>query len=92
MHVSATSQEVEGNTPRPLEIVLFVTRNAIRRASCLQRTRAHEEGSEFPRFARFAGVIQLISRNSGRRFLTRRLPLGSIASRVIHGSVLLLLS
>lgn len=87
--MSATSLwKVEEMYVAPLETVLFVAQNAIRRASCLQGTRTDEEDPEFPRFARFAGVIQLISRNSGRRFLTRRLPLGSVASRVIHGGVL----
>lgn len=66
-----TTSGKSGEIRWPLgESVLFVARNAIRRASCLQGTRVYEEDPEFPCLARFAGVIQLISRNSGRRFLS----------------------
>jgi len=46
--LSRDSQGSRGNT-LPLGIVLFVARNAIRRTSCLQGTRVHEEGPGIPR-------------------------------------------
>lgn len=46
---------------------------------------ARKKSRRSPGFARSVGVIQLISWNSGLAVPTRRLPLGSIASCVIHG-------
>lgn len=65
----ATSGEIGEIEFAPREIIVFVAGNVIRRVSCLQGTPMHEEEPELPCFARFVGVIQLISRNSGRRFL-----------------------